>query len=89
MTVIRVPFLIERLENSPGGPFSQQDLQQLQSIVAYAATKGSMLSSTLIIMATHGDRKFCRAMPRNRNMTILCRSSPRHSRVIRMSFSGS
>jgi hypothetical protein len=40
MTVIRVPFLIERLENSPGGPLSAQDLQQLQSIVAYAATKG-------------------------------------------------
>jgi aryl-phospho-beta-D-glucosidase BglC (GH1 family) len=40
MTAIRVPFLIERLENSPNGAFSQHDLQQLQSIVAYAATKG-------------------------------------------------
>jgi uncharacterized membrane protein YgcG len=40
MTVIRVPFLAERLENNPNGPLSQQDLSQLQSVVSYAATKG-------------------------------------------------
>ena len=40
MTVFRLPYLIENLEQTPGGPLNQSDLQQLQSIVAYAATKG-------------------------------------------------
>src|ERR1700743_1883097 len=40
MTVIRVPYLIENLEPTPGGPFSQADVAALQAVVAEAAAGG-------------------------------------------------
>jgi aryl-phospho-beta-D-glucosidase BglC (GH1 family)/20S proteasome alpha/beta subunit len=40
MTVIRLPFLLERVEPVPGGPLSTTELGYIDNVVDYAASKG-------------------------------------------------
>jgi endoglucanase len=40
MTVIRLPFLLERVEPVAGGPLSATELGYIDSVVNYAASKG-------------------------------------------------
>jgi hypothetical protein len=45
MTVIRMPFQLERLKPNPGGSLDQSQVADLQQVVREAAAKGMMLSS--------------------------------------------
>jgi endoglucanase len=45
MTVIRMPFQLERLKPNPGGSLDQSQVADLQQVVSEAAAKGMMLSS--------------------------------------------
>src|ERR1700760_2642145 len=40
MNVIRLPFLLERVEPVAGGPLNATELGYIDQVVAYAATKG-------------------------------------------------
>jgi endoglucanase len=40
MTVIRLPFLLERVEPVAGGPLSSTELGYIDNVVNYAASKG-------------------------------------------------